>query len=205
MSKFLKIAALSLALILTSALVAQAGKPRLRYGLQWGYSAKVASAGQYTYRTSMGYRVSDDNPLYADYYTNAFVSADLGLEFLNWFALTARFGYKGIAKDYRVMPAELQLAVFPKGYENSGLFGFASGGMALYDLSLDDGATLFSAGVGLRRNLSRKISLDGFLKAGYTVCSPLPVDQYEGKIPRESVVYSRAQHISVDLGLALYF
>ena len=205
MSKLLKIIALSLVLLLSFGAVSRAEGPRLRYGLQWGYNAKVASTYAYTIYNTNGSRISDSQPLTADYYTNAFVSADLGLEFLNYLAVMVKAGYRGVAKDYRIMPGELQLSIFPWGYAESGLFFFGGGGFALRDWNLEDKINLLSAGMGLRRNMGLKISLDGFLKANLTACSPLPVDQYEGQIPRDRTVYSRAKHISVDLGVALYF
>ena len=205
MSKLLKITALCLTLLFVSEAFSKAEGPRLRYGLQWGYNAKVATSYAYTIYNSNGSRISDSQPFTGDYYTNAFVSADLGLEFLNYFAFTLKAGYRGVAEDYRVMPVELQFSIFPWSYDESGLFLFGSGGFALYQWSLDDKINLISAGMGIRRNMGLKISLDGFLKANLTTCSPLPVDQYEGQIPRDRTVYSRAKHISLDLGIALYF
>ncbi|MBO4465143.1 MAG: hypothetical protein J5748_00495 [Bacteroidales bacterium] len=185
--------------------LSKAESPRLRYGLQWGYNAKVATGYEYTIYNSFGSRISDSQPLTADYYTNAFVSADLGLEFLNYFAFTLKAGYRGVAKDYRIMPAELQFSIFPWGYDQHGLFFLGGGGFALYHWSLEDKINLLSAGMGLRRNMGMKVSLDGFLKANLTTCSPLPVDPVDGQIPRDRTVYSRAKYISIDLGLALYF
>ena len=205
MSKPLKIIALSLALIFASGLVSKAESPRLRYGLQWGYNARAATSYAYTIYNSNGMRISDSKALHADYYTNAFVSADLGLEFLNYFAFTLKAGYRGVAKDYRIMPAELQLAIFPWGYDQSGLFFIGSGGSALYKWSLEDKINLLSAGMGIRRNMGLKVSLDGFMKANLTTCSPIPVDPVDGPVPRDKTVYSRAKHISFDVGLALYF
>ena len=205
MSKSLKIIVLSLALILAFEAISKAESPRLRYGLQWGFNAKLATTWAYTIYNSNGSRISDSNPLTADYYTNAFVSADLGLEFLNYFAVTLKAGYRGVAKDYRIMPAELQFSIFPWGYDQSGLFFLGSGGFALYKRSMEDKINLLSAGMGLRRNIGLKVSLDGFLKANLTTCSPLPVDPVDGTIPRDRTVYSRTKHISIDLGLALYF
>lgn len=205
MNKLLKITVLSIALFFAFGLVSQAEAPRVRYGLQWGYSAKVASAFQYTIYNSYGTRISDSQSLTPDYYTNAFVSADLGIEFLDYLAFTLKAGYRGVAKDYRVMPLELQFAIFPMRYDKTGIFFFGSGGFALYNWSLEDKINLLSAGIGLRRNLSRKISLDGFFRGNLITCSPLPVDQFEGTIPRERIIYSRAQQLSLDLGLALYF
>lgn len=205
MNKFLKITALSLALLLASAASSLAESPRFRYGLQWGYSAKAATSLEYTFFNSYGTRISDGQPLTLDYYTNAFVSADLGIEFLDYLGFTLKAGYRGVAKDYRIMPLELQFTLFPMRYDQTGIFLFGSGGFALYNWSMEDMVNLMSAGIGLRRNLSRKISLDGFLRGNLITCSPLPEDQYEGTIPRDRTVYSRAQHISIDLGLALYF
>ncbi|MBP5571453.1 MAG: hypothetical protein J6X39_02150 [Bacteroidales bacterium] len=205
MSKLLKIIALSLALILSSEALSEAGSPRLRYGIQWGYSAKAASSFEYTIYNSYGSRISDSEPLTPNYYTNAFICADLGLEFLNYFALTLRGGYRGVEKDYRVVPAEVQFSIYPWGYSESGLFLFGGGGVALHDWSFEDKVNLISAGMGLRRNMGLKVSMDGFVKANLITCSPLPVDPYEGVVPREQTVYSRRQHITLDIGIALYF
>ena len=204
MSKSLKIIALALTLVFASELYSEAQSPRLRYGLQWGYNAKLATSYAYTIYNSNGMRISDSQ-IGADYYTNAFVSADFGLEFLNYFAVTLKAGYRGVAKDYRIMPAELQFSIFPWGYDQSGLFFLGSGGFALYKRSMEDKINLLSAGIGLRRNMARKVSLDGFIKANLTTCSPLPVDPFDGPIPRERTVYSRTKHLTIDLGLALYF
>ena len=205
MSKLLKIIALSLAFILTSEALSEAGSPRLRYGLQWGYSAKAASSFEYTIYNSYGSRISDSQPLTPDYYTNAFISADLGLEFLSYFALTLKGGVRGVEKDYRVVPAEIQFSIFPWGYTKTGMFLFGGAGAALYKWSLEDKVNLYSAGIGLRHDMGLKVSLDGFVKANLITCSPLPVDPYEGVVPREQTVYSRRQHISIDIGIALYF
>lgn len=205
MNKFLKIAALSLALLLILAPTSEAGKPRFRYGVQWGYSALGASGCEYTIYNSVGSRVSDGKPFVPHYFTNAYFSADLGLEFARYFALTAKAGYRGIDRDYRVAPLELQLSLFPFGYERSGMFLFGSGGLALYDWSLADKINLLSGGMGYRHNLSRKISLDGIFRLNYINCSPLVVDDYEGVVPRDRTVYSRATHLTADVGIVLYF
>lgn len=205
MSKSLKIAILALALAFAFESFSAAESSRFRYGVEWGYSAKVASSFQYTIYNSYGSRISDSQPLSPDYYTNAFVSADIALEFADYFAITLKAGYRGVAKDYRVMPVELQMAVFFKGYEKTGPYVFAGGGAALYNWSFEDQINLASAGAGMRHNLSRKISLDTFLKVNLIGCSPLPVDPYEGTIPREKTIYSRNGHLSFDLGIALNF
>ena len=204
MSKLLKIATIALTLLQTVASFAEG--PRLRYGINWGYNAMAGSGCEYTYLTDIGYRVSDGENFHPEYYTNAFVSADFGVEFLRSLALTARVGYRGISEGYRAFPAELQLAWFIKGYETSGIFVCAGGGTALTEeFSADDNINLVFGGAGYRRSLSRKISLDGFIKIHHISCSPLPVDEYDGVIPRERTVYSRSTHVSVDFGIALYF
>ena len=204
MRKSLKITIIAIALLQTINCFAEG--PRVRYGIQWGYNAMAVSGSEYTYLTDIGYRVSDGEPLHPDYYTNAFVSADLGVEFLRSLALTARVGYRGISAGYRAFPAELQLAWFTKGYEASGIFVCAGWGTALTEaFSTDDNINLVFAGAGYRKSLSRKISLDGFVKGHHISCSPLPVDEYDGVIPRERTVYSRSTHLSVDFGIALYF
>ena len=205
MGKSLKLAVLGI-VILTHTMVCQAEGPRLRYGVQWGYNALALRACQYTYLTDIGYRVSEGEDLHADYFTNAFVSADLGLEFLNSLALTARAGYRGVAKGYRVFPAELQLSWFTKGYEGSSPFLFAVGGLALTEsLGFDDNINVVAAGFGYRHKLSHKISLDGFVRTNYISCSPLPIDEYDGVIARERTIYSRATNMSIDFGIGLYF
>ena len=204
MRKPLKIALIALAFLHTFASFAEG--PRLRYGIDWGYNAKAFGESEYTYLTDIGYRVSDGEPLHPDYYTNAFVSADLGVEFLRYLALTTRVGYRGIFEGYRAFPAELQLAWFFKGYDAAGFFVCAGGGTAITEgLAFDDNINLISAGGGYRKNLGRKINMDGFIKVQHISCSPLPVDEYDGVIPRDRTVYSRSTHISVDFGVALYF
>lgn len=206
MSKFLKIATICLTVIMASQ-ICEAKGPRFRYGVSWGYSGQVADSYDYTYRTSVGYRVSSEQPLTFNWYSNAFISADAGIEFLRYLALTAKAGYCGVSEGFRVLPVELQLAFFLKGYENDGLFIMGAGGMAFTeDLDLTEYKTnTISAGLGYRHNLAGKVCLDGFLRVRETSCSPLPTDDYEGTIPRDRTVYSRAEHIAVELGISLYF
>lgn len=205
MSKSLKIIALSLALVFASEALSEAGSPRIRYGLQWGYSAETMASTNYTIFNEYGSRISDSNPRHWEYYTNAFVSGDVGLEFLDYLAVTLKVGYRGVAKDYRVMPIELQGSIFPFRYDQSGLFFIGSLGTAMSNWNFEDKMKILSAGIGLRRNMGNKISLDGFLRGNLFICSPLPVDPYEGTIPRDRVLYSSAKYVTIDLGLALYF
>lgn len=205
MSKYLKIIALSFALILASEAISEAGSPRVRYGLQWGYSAEAMASTTYTIFNEYGSRISDSNPRHWEYYTNAFVSGDVGLEFLDYLAVTLKVGYRGVAKDYRIMPIELQGSIFPFRYDQSGMFLIGSLGTAMSNWNFEDEMKILSAGIGLRRNIGNKISLDGFLRGNLFICNPLPVDPYEGTIPRDRVLYSSGKYVTFDLGLALYF
>lgn len=205
MSKFLKIMALCITLFFASEALSEAGSPRIRYGIQWGYSGEAAAGTSYTFFNKYGTRISDSNPRHWEYYTNAFVSGDVGIEFLDYLAVTLKAGYRGVAKDYRIMPLEIQGSIFPWRYDQSGLFLIGSLGTALSNGNFEDNVKIISAGMGLRRNIGLKISLDGFIRGNLYITNPLPLDPYEGLIPRDRVVASSGKFITIDLGLALYF
>lgn len=186
----------------------KAGPPlRFRYGVEWGYSPQIASSFQYTFLSANGYRVSEGSPDYAfDYFTNAFVMAGAGAEFADYFSLSLNAGFRGLYKDFRVVPVELKFAAFFRGYSHNGPFLTVSAGPCLGEkFSWDDRTVTASLGAGLRACLIDKVSIDLFARCRMAGLSPLPDDPYEGIIPRERLIYSRRGIILADFGLSLQF
>lgn len=180
---------------------------RFRYGVDWGYSPQIASSFQYTFLSANGYRVSEGSPDHAfDYFTNAFVMAGVGAEFADYFSLSLNVGFRGLYKDFRVVPIEAKFAAFFNGYNHNGPFVTFSAGPCLGEkFSWDDRTVTASLGAGLRACLIDKVSIDLFARCRMAGLSPLPDDPYEGIIPRERLIYSHLGIILADFGLSLQF
>lgn len=194
--------------LLASASFLKAEAPlRFRYGVEWGYSPQIASSFQYTFLSANGYRVSEGSPDHElDYFTNAFVMAGAGAEFADYFSLSLNVGFRGLYKDFRVVPVELRFAAFFRGYSHNGPFLTVSAGPCLGErFSWDDGTVTASLGAGLRACLIDKVSIDVFARCRVAGLSPLPDDPYEGIIPRERLIHSHRGIILADFGLSLQF
>lgn len=180
---------------------------RFRYGVEWGYSPQIAYSSQYTFISANGYRISEGSPdPELDYFTNAFVMAAVGAEFADYFSLSINAGFRGLYKDVRVVPIELKLAAFFRGYDHNGPFLTFSAGPCLGErFSWDDETVTASFGTGLRACLIDKVSIDLFARCRVAGLSPLPDDPYEGIIPRDRLIYSHRGIILADFGLSLQF
>lgn len=193
---------------LLTAVSLRAGSPlRFRYGVEWGYSPQIAYSSQYTFLSANGYRVSEgDTELVLGYFTNAFVMAGVGAEFADYFSLSLNAGLRGLYKDFRVIPMELKLAAFFRGYNYNGPFVTVSAGPCLGDdFSWEDETVTASLGAGLRACLIDKVSIDVFARCRVAGLSPLPDDPYEGLIPRDRLIYSYRGIVLADFGLSLQF
>ena len=178
---------------------------RVRFGVDWGYSPQVYQAYTATYcTTQLGYRVTDSGQGF-DYYSNGYLLLGVGLEAGNHCAVYLKSGYMGLFKDFRVMPLLGEVQYCFRGKECDTPFVLLSGGAALNEGNFHDRTLLASIGAGYRHHLSPYTTLDIVAKLQGSNCSPQPYDQFEGLVPRSSIIYSNSHQFAFSLGVALYF
>lgn len=181
-------------------------KARFEASAEWGVSPLLLSSELYSYYSNQGFRVSEgDGTMGFNYYTNAFLYATAGVNFAKYFGLAAKAGYAGLCEGYRVFPLGLRLLAYPSGYERDGVYLTADASVALHGGAAEDETLLGSIGIGYRHGLYGSMGLKAFARVCGSTFSPLPVDPYEGVIPRSRVISSSRTCIALEIGIGIYF
>lgn len=188
-------------------ITANAAEPaRFRFGADWGVVPQVFHTNEATYITMVGYRVSDPFRRDFQYFTNGYMTFNAGFEFANHFALYAKTGWMGISEDYRIMPLIGELQYFFKSYMGcDSPFMMVYGGTGLHGSGFSDKIAMAGIGAGHRHCLSNSVSIDATLRIQWCGYNPLPVDEFEGIVSRDRVIFSFANSVAVGFGLSLNF
>ena len=178
---------------------------RITASCSWGYGAQLYKAQAFSYTPNrVGYRVSE----YAygfTYLSTAYLNFALSYEFAHKASIGLKSGYKGIDQNYSIIPLELEARYYFKSYEESSAFLSLEAGSALHDLNFKDQIILASLGLGYREHLYKSLSVDFFLKLDAFYGHPLPIDRYEGEIPRSQLYFSYVSCAFLNLGIQINF
>lgn len=178
---------------------------RISASFSWGYEPQLYKAQAFSYTPNrVGYRVSE----YAygfTYFNTTYINFGLSYEFAHKASIALKSGYKGIDQNYAVIPLEIEARYFFRSFDTSTWFLSLEAGSALHDFNFDDQIILASLGLGYREQLYKKLSVDFFLKLESFYGHPLPIDRYEGEIPRAQVYFSYMAYAFLNLGIQVNF
>ncbi len=180
-------------------------KTRVHTEASWGYSPQVFVAKAFAYiPNGVGYRVEEyDNNF--SYINNAFLKISSGIEVLDKVSIGIKTGIQRIDEKYNVIPLELELKYFFRSTEKNGIYLLLEGGTALHEWNFQDDILLGAAGLGYREQLYKSLNINFFIQLQGLSCHPLPIDKYEGVIPRERVVFSLIAYTGLVFGVGIGF
>lgn len=178
---------------------------RFSASISWGYSPQIIKHEAVCYiPNSIGYRVAEERTR-IDFYSNAYLTASVGYDFLKHCSLQFKAGYMGIDYNYQALPLLGEFRYYFKDFRSKGLFLGVEGGFFLHNLTWEDKGTLVGLCFGHREQLFKDLSLDFHVKIQWANYSPLPVDKYEGVIPRPQVIFSNTDSFMLSIGTAISF
>lgn len=178
---------------------------RLSGGISWGYSPQIFKSQVFSYTPNrIGYRINERNQSFT-YFSNAYVDIDAGVDFLKKFSLHLKTGYRGTDFNYDLIPFLLESRYYFHDYYTGGAFLALEAGTAMHNKSFEDGIILLKTAFGYREQLYRHLSVDFLLHISAMNFHPLPVDKYEGVIPRPQVSYSVVGLIQIGFGVGINF
>ena len=177
----------------------------LKYGIEWGYSATCFDKYHSVYfNPEVGYRIDNQG---TDFflYSNAYVSARVGVEMFRHYSLAILAGYAGVNQDRRLFPATVRATYFMDSYDTGGIMIFGEGGLGMTDVS-ENVSNLFKLGTGYRLKMSMKSSLDFMASLQLTKDHPgIYSAEIPGYIPDEYVRRSDNYYGAVSFSIAISF
>ncbi len=178
---------------------------RFSAGVSWGYSPQIFKSQVFSYTPNrIGYRINERNQSFT-YFSNAYVDIDAGVDFLRKFSLHLKTGYRGADFNYDLIPFLLEGRFYFRDYCSGGAFIALEGGIAMHKRSFDDGIIILKTAFGYREQLYRDLSVDFLVHVSAMNFHPLPVDKYEGVIPRPQVSYSVVGLLQLGFGVGINF
>ena len=200
MKRWACIAVLLLGVCLTSS-----GRVRLSGGVSWGYSPQIYKGQVFSYIPNrIGYRINERESAF-NYYSNAYLDADAGVDLWNRVSFHLKTGYRGLDYNYDIVPLLLESRFYFKDYYTGGAFVALEAGTALHEWNFDDGIILIRTSLGYREQLYRNLSVDFLFHIQAADLHPLPIDKYEGVIPRPQVSFSAVGYLQIGFGVGISF
>lgn len=181
------------------------GRPEIKYGVEWGYTATFLNAAKYNYvDPTDGYRVDESN---VDFYlySNAHVAANVGVYFGDHFCTALYAGYEGIKQEKRIFPITVRASYYLKDYRSDGIFCFLEGGTGIHPNDKFF-STIGRIGAGQRLSLSSRGSLDILVSLKITTDRPEIANIHTGyPVPEHYIRFSSAVYGAATVGIALNF
>ena len=192
-----------LACSLPSAAQDLGGGVRMRYGLEWGYTASFLHSYHNNYLSEEGERV-DEKGLELFYFTNAQAIAHVGVDLLGKYSVALCSGYIGIKQERRAFPLTLRGSFFFDGYDSDGLFCFLDSGVAIFNG--DKNTMIAKCGLGRRITLGHGVMLDAGISARLAYDHPSILDRITGRsVDKESLRRNDAAYGGINLTLDISF
>ena len=196
---------LAIILLLAASQLSMAWKPRISYGLEWGYSATFLKTAQHNFICAEGYRIID-NPESWRYFSNGTIIAGAGIDLGNHFNLSLNSGILGVYSKRWVIPAELRVKYCPAGLLSDGFLLQAGGGAVFPTSVLHETGVRGLAGCGYRIAVYKSISIDILLSATFTLDHERILDPDTGQyVYRSDITANTAEYYAVNLSLAINF
>jgi len=198
-----KLAAVITLILCTSLLYA--GKPRISYGLEWGYSATFLKTSQHNYICNEGYRIIE-NPVTWRYFSNGSVLANLGVSLTDNFNMSVYSGLLGVYSKRWMVPIELRMRWCPSGLYSDGLIFHAGAAANFPTSSLYETGFRAIAGIGYRLAVSGSISVDLLLSYNFTLDSETIIDpDTRTPVHRTMIENNATEYQALNLSLAINF
>ncbi len=191
-------------LLLGVCLTSQA-KVRISGGVSWGYSPQIYKSQVFSYiPNNIGYRINERTEAF-NYFSNAYLDADAGVDLWDKLSFHLKTGYRGIDYNYDIIPLLLETRYYFGSCFTGGTFLSLEAGTALHEWNFDDGIILIKTAFGYREQLYKAISVDFLFHIQATNMHPLPIDKYEGVIPRPQVSFSVVGLLQLGFGVGINF
>lgn len=190
----------------TAQVRARESLPRVRFGVEWGYTQCFFLLRDYNFLSDEGYRVYDRTAgLY--WRANAQIMGKIGYPLSDRSLLSLCGGYMGIGTDNRLFPFALRYSFHPRTYYDDGIFCFAQGGLALHvHTTAGQTALLAAAGGGYRFRLSYDCNLDLLVSLKYVHDHPaLPDPEWPGNVPERNIRKNIAGYCALDFAVSVSF
>lgn len=192
-------------LLLCTATLLHAGKPRLSYGLEWGYSGTFLKTSQHNYICSEGYRIVD-NPVTWRYFSNGSVLGNVGVSLNDNINLSVYSGLLGVYSKRWMVPVELRARWCPSGLYSDGLIVHAGAAVNFPTASLYETGMRAIAGAGYRVAVFRSISVDLLISYNFTLDSETIMDPDTRKpVHRTMIETNTTEYQAVNISLAINF
>lgn len=178
---------------------------RLSGGFSWGYSPQVFYSQVFSYTPNrVGYRISDRNRGFT-YFSNAYLDINAGIDIKDKVSLYFKTGYRGAGQSYDIVPLLLESRYFFGSSYSGGTFIALEAGTAMHEWSFEDGIVMVKTAFGYREQLYKSLSVDFTVHLQALHLQPLPIDKYEGVIPRPQVSYSSVNYLQIGFGVGINF
>ena len=202
-------AIISAFVLAAACLGASAAEPLFRYGIEWGFSPKIAGLYHYNYLSDEGYRINDEGGGLA-YASNGLILANVGVNVTESLCVSVLTGDMGLSRGNRVIPALLRVSAYPAGISKDGAFFFLDGGTGIHpdrpDTPSRKAAVLAGLGGGYHIALSGIIGLELFASLRGAYDHALIVNpEGAGYIQEENIRRNNAGYISGNISVALTF
>ena len=180
-------------------------RPRLSYGLEWGYTGTFLNTWQYNYIYSSGSRIIE-NDYNLWYYSNGFLLANAGLDLSQTVNMSLYSGIHGVYFKRRMVPVELRARWCPGGLQDSGLVTYC-GVAAMFPTAPEyQTDARLNLGGGYRVNIYKSTCIDFLLSIAVSTDHKSILDPDTSlPVPGEDITKNFAQYWSASLSLAINF
>ena len=196
---------LAAVMLITASQISMAWKPRISYGMEWGYSATFLKTAQHNFICEEGYRIVD-NPESNRYLSNGTIMFNAGTDLGNHFNVSACTGILGVYAKRWVIPMELRVKYLPAGVQCNGFLLQAAGGAEFPTSVLHETGLRGLLGCGYRLAVYKSISVDVLLSATVTLDHERILDPDTAEyVSRAKITANTAEYYAVNLSLAINF
>lgn len=194
-----------IALLLCLPMVSFAWKPKISYGLEWGYTGTFLKTSQHNFICAEGYRIID-NPSRLWYYSNGAVLANVGVDLGGNWNLGVYSGLLGVYSRRWMVPLELRAKWFPSGLGSDGLFLQGGAALAFPAFAPRETGMRGLLGVGYRIALFRHLSADLMLSWNLTQEHENIVDpDTKNLVPRTKITSNTTEYQGINISLGINF
>ena len=198
----------TLATILSLLLVStalNAMRPRLSYGLEWGYTGTFLNTWQYNYIYSSGSRIID-NDLSWRYFSNGSLLANVGMDLGDKVNLSLYSGIHGVYFKRRMIPLGLRARWCPAGLYNNGCIMYVGSSALFPTAPLHTVSPRADIGAGYRVKVYKTTSVDFLLSFAVSGDHKSITDpDTSAPVPEADITKNYAQYWGVAFSIALNF
>ena len=182
-----------------------ATRPRLSYGLEWGYAGTFLNTWQYNYIYSSGSRIIDNGHRWW-YYSNGSLLANVGMDLGEKVNLSLYSGIHGVYFKRRMIPLELRARWCPSGLQNNGLITYCGVAAMFPTAPLRDISPRVNIGAGYRVKVYKATCVDFLLSFAISGDHGSIEDpDTSSPVPAQDITSNFTQYWSAGFSVALNF